>query len=52
MSDGGKLLVGLVNCKYDNGEIHQEIHDIKATNHGKGVVGIIKGFNVNAFLSD
>lgn len=52
MSDGGRLLVGLINCDDDNSKIHQEIHDVKATNHGKGVVGIVKGLDVNAFLND
>jgi hypothetical protein len=52
MSDGGKLLVGIINCEYDKGEIHQEIHNVKATSYGKGVVGIIKGFDVNTFLNN
>ncbi|KAJ5825762.1 hypothetical protein N7474_002900 [Penicillium riverlandense] len=52
MSDGGKLLVGLINVDDGDGEIRQEIHDIKATTGGKGVVGRIKGFDVNAFFAD
>ncbi|CAI7610128.1 unnamed protein product [Penicillium glandicola] len=52
MSDGGKLPVGIINCEYANGEIHQEIHYVKATNHGRGVVGMIKDFDVNTFLND
>ncbi|KAL4745968.1 hypothetical protein BDW72DRAFT_198133 [Aspergillus terricola var. indicus] len=52
MSDGGRLLVGLINHDNDNGEIHQDIHDIRATNNGKGIVGVVKGFDVNAFLND
>lgn len=52
MNDGGKLLVGLINYDHIDGQIRQEIHDIKATNHGKGVVGIVNGFDVNAFFND
>ncbi|KAJ5666552.1 uncharacterized protein N7477_009000 [Penicillium maclennaniae] len=39
MSDGGRLLVGLINCDEDNGKVRQEIHNVKATNHGKGGCG-------------
>jgi hypothetical protein len=52
MSDGGKLLVGLINVDNSDGEIRQEIHDVKATTGGKGVVGRIQGFDVNAFFAD
>lgn len=52
MRDGGRLLVGLINCDDGNNDIRQEIHDVKATNHGRGVVGIVKGVDVNAFLND
>jgi hypothetical protein len=52
MSDGGRLLVGLINHDNDNGEIHQDNHDIRATSNGKGVVRMVKGFDVNAFLND
>lgn len=52
MSDGGRLLVGLFNCDDNNGRIRQDIHNVKATNHGKGVVGIAKGFDVNAFFNN
>lgn len=50
MSDGGRLLVGLINFDNDNGDIRQEIHNVKATNHGKGVIGMAKGFDVNSFF--
>lgn len=52
MSDGGRLLVGLINCDNSRGEIRQEIHDVKASNNGKGIVGIAKGVDVNTFLND
>jgi hypothetical protein len=52
MSDGGRLLIGLINCDDNNGEVRQEIHNVKATNHGKGVVGMAKGFDVNAFFNN
>jgi hypothetical protein len=51
MSDGGRLLVGLINIDNSRGEIRQEIHDVKASNHGKGIVGIAKGVDVNTFLN-
>ncbi|KAJ6064061.1 hypothetical protein N7499_012741 [Penicillium canescens] len=51
ISDGGKLIVGRINYE-DEGDSCLDIHDIKATNHGKGVVGMIKGLDVNAFLND
>lgn len=50
MSDGGRLLVGLINFDDDNGDVRQEIHNVKATNHGKGVVGKVKDFDVDAFF--
>ena len=50
MSDGGRLLVGLINCDDDSGDVRQEIHNVKATNHGKGVIGMAKGFDVNSFF--
>ncbi|KAJ5810114.1 uncharacterized protein N7503_002332 [Penicillium pulvis] len=50
MSDGGRLLVGLINFDNDNGDVRQEIHNVKATNHGKGVIGVAKGFDVNSFF--
>ncbi|KAJ5757133.1 uncharacterized protein N7511_007315 [Penicillium nucicola] len=52
ISDGGKLLVGLVNTDDDNGEVRQEIHNVKATSQGKGIVGMAKGFDVNAFFKN
>ncbi|KAJ5612646.1 hypothetical protein N7510_005840 [Penicillium lagena] len=52
MNDGGKLLVGLINVDAGDGEIRQEIHNVKATTGGKGVVGKIQGFDVNAFFAD
>ncbi|KAJ5564863.1 hypothetical protein N7513_001105 [Penicillium frequentans] len=33
MSDGGRLLVGLINFDNDNGDVRQDIHNVKATNH-------------------
>ncbi|KAJ5907617.1 hypothetical protein N7495_000299 [Penicillium taxi] len=51
MSDGGKLLVGLINYDQAHGDIHLDVHDVKATNNGKGVVGAIKGLDVNAFFN-
>lgn len=50
MSDGGRLLVGLINFDNDNGDVRQDIHNVKATNHGKGVIGMAKGFDVNSFF--
>ncbi|GLA79168.1 hypothetical protein AtubIFM55763_002315 [Aspergillus tubingensis] len=52
MSIGGKLLVGLINYESSREEVRQEIHDVKATSHGKGVVGMVKGFDVNSFFKD
>jgi hypothetical protein len=52
MSNGGKLLVGLINVDGGPEEVCQEIYDVKATNHGKGVVGMIKGFDANSFFND
>ncbi|OJZ80252.1 hypothetical protein ASPFODRAFT_53584 [Aspergillus luchuensis CBS 106.47] len=52
MSDGGKLLVGLINYESSREEVRQEIHDVKATSRGKGVVGMVKGFDVNSFFKD
>jgi Fungal N-terminal domain of STAND proteins len=52
MSDGGKLLVGLINTDGGGREISQDIHDIKATKGGKGVVGIAQGFDVKSFFKD
>ncbi|GCB28280.1 hypothetical protein AAWM_11165 [Aspergillus awamori] len=52
MSDGGKLLVGLINYESSREEVRQEIRDVKATSHGKGVVGMVKGFDVNSFFKD
>ncbi|GLA56242.1 hypothetical protein AnigIFM63604_006139 [Aspergillus niger] len=52
MSDGGKLLVGLINYESSREEVRQEIHDVKATSHGKGVVGMVKGLDVNSFFDD
>lgn len=52
MSDGGRLFVGLINCDEDNREVRQKIHNVKATNHGKGVVGTAKGFDVNASFNN
>ena len=50
MSDGGRLLVGIINFDNDNGDVRQDIHNVKATNHGKGVIGMAKGFDVNSFF--
>ncbi|KAJ6017674.1 hypothetical protein N7451_001053 [Penicillium sp. IBT 35674x] len=52
MSDGGRLLVGLINYDGDDREVRQEIHTVKATNHGKGVIGVAKGFDVNSFFNN
>ncbi|CDM29511.1 hypothetical protein CBS147339_4562 [Penicillium roqueforti] len=52
MSGKGKALVGRVGFENDEGDLYQEIHNVKATTGGKGIVGVVKGLDINAFFKD
>lgn len=51
MSDGGKVLAGLVNTQGKYADAHVVIEDVKATNKGQGVLGIVEGLNLNNFFN-
>lgn len=50
-SDGGRLLVGLINVKGDQDQAAQDISNISARNRGMGIVGIAEGVDINAFFN-
>lgn len=52
MSENGKVLVGRIGFEDSEGEVYQRIHNVKATTGGKGIVGVAKGFDINAFFKD
>ena len=52
MSDGGQLLVGLINTQAKDAQMAQDISNINAKNGGMGIVGIAEGIDVNAFFSN
>jgi hypothetical protein len=52
MSENGKVLVGRMGFEDSEGEVYQDIHNVKATTSGKGIVGVAKGFDINAFFKD
>ena len=49
-SDGGQLLVGLINPQGRDTQIAQDISNISASRGGKGVVGVANNVDVNAFF--
>lgn len=52
VSDGGQLLVGLINTQGKYAQVAQDISDIRAKNGGKGIVGVAEGIDVTAFFSN
>lgn len=48
VGNGGKASVGIINCEHISGDIDLAISDIKATNNGDAVVGIVQGLNLNS----
>ena len=52
MSDKGKALVGKIGFENNEGDFDQEIHKVKATTGGKGIVGVVKGLDINEFFKD
>ena len=52
MSDKGKALVGKSGFENNEGDFYQEIHNVKATTGGKGIVGVVKGLDINEFFKD
>ncbi|OQE34854.1 hypothetical protein PENCOP_c015G08673 [Penicillium coprophilum] len=52
ISEKGKLLVGRIGSENREGELYQEIHNIKTTTSGKGIVGVVEGLDIKAFFKD
>ena len=51
MSDGGQLLVGLINPQGRDTQIAQNIRNVSASRGGRGIVGVANNIDVNAFFS-
>ncbi|CAP94259.1 hypothetical protein E8E15_007387 [Penicillium rubens] len=52
ISEDGKAFVGKSGFENSEGDFYQEIHDVKATTGGKGIVGAVKGLDINEFFKD
>ncbi|KAJ5236726.1 hypothetical protein N7489_006817 [Penicillium chrysogenum] len=52
ISEDGKAFVGKSGFENSEGDFYQEIHNVKATTGGKGIVGAVKGLDINEFFKD
>jgi hypothetical protein len=49
MSDGGQLLVGLINVQGDT-QVAQDMSNVFASRGGRGIVGVANNVDVNSFF--
>jgi len=49
-STKGKAVVGMINMDGGESDINQNIHDIVAESEGRAIVGVVRNFNLDAFM--
>lgn len=52
MSEGGEVYIGQSGSTNKKYHIKQEIHNVKATNGSKAMVGVFRGLNIDGFFKD